>query len=650
MSSAKNSIMVSMFTSLNRNLLFRNDKLRYIQGALLLFGMIFIGHFTASAQCGLNVFPTNPPGGTPTVTLTVDSNGVATLDEAALTGIINPQGAGCGIFFYDFPSQATHLGGSLSISCDNSTPNGPGSYFVVADTDGIPGGAESAPEELVVVITDTIAPSISGGVCGMIINATTDSDEAGIGVFGRDCDAMVNLTPPDVYDNCFTAGTTLTISYNPVSAGTTARPNETISGMALQDSLAEWQANGLLRRFEGSTTVDTGKTQVIFAITDGVNGTARCTTMVQITDNQIPELKVPASDTVSTNLNCTATNIPGIAMSLRQYSTMSVTDTLNAGEYTDNCGVAMVEYMISGSTTLDWTTGTNAGVAVFNLGLNTVSYRVTDHFGNTSVVKSFDITVIDQTAPVLDAVSDINVAIKVSGCDTMIMLPTPNATDNCDASGDLIYTSSHSYTAPVSFPVGTTMVSYRAIDNAGNSSTTTFNVTVRDSVAPVIACPSNTVQLYCADTDLLKDFRDQASVTDACDDFTLTQAPAAGTALNALGGALDDGGDGLGGMPDSVTITITATDDNLENLSSSCTFKVALETVAGGYTGPVPSVPGQRLVELNLECASSLLITTPTATDDNCPTPALIFVCAIHQHGYCNTDPGWDVRARCYFV
>lgn len=564
----------------------------------LLLGLF--GNSDALAQCNLIDF-TN---GNPTVTLQLDANGSATLDQAALVGIINPQGVGCSLFFYEFPSQAVALGASVDISCDGDTPYGPGSYFVVADDDGLPGGNESNPLILTVILEDNIAPTISGGSCGMTYTGNTSDDDL------NDCDAFVTFPIPNIVENCFTS-TSLTISYAATTSGTQVIANETISNAALQDSLDAWAANGFSRRFFSSTSNAIGSTTVTFSVSDGNNPSTSCSVIVEVTDDEDPQLDCPMDVTVSTTNSCTATGIAGISMSGSSLPLVS-------GQYFDNCMTETVEYMLSGSTTLDWTTGTNAGLASFNLGLNTVTYRVTDFAGNSSTC-DFDVTVIDQVGPtIVNCPSNITVNV-VNSCDTMVTWTAPSVTDNCDPLGnDVILTSSH--TSGVStFEVGTTTVTYRAIDAAGNETTCSFTVTVVDNGRPSIGCPGTQILLFCADTDPIPDYTNLGSITDNCPNGFVGQA-SAGLALNDPAVTLRDadisGGPSAG---DTVEIELVAFDNmGMTGLSDSCTFFVVLSSRAASYTNPVPNVTGVSLPDANFECGGLVLI-TPTASDSVCP-------------------------------
>ncbi|MEL6864504.1 MAG: HYR domain-containing protein [Bacteroidota bacterium] len=610
--------MVSKITSLNRNACTRSGQ-QLSSWCIWCFALVF-SVCTASlnqlsAQCGLNDFTM----GNLEVTLTLDANGQAILEQDSLIGIVNPTGTGCSLYFYDFPAAATPLGSSVTISCDGSTPFGPGQYFVVADDDATPGGNESAPMVLNVITVDDLAPMISGSVCGASVYANTSDDGM------DDCETFVSFDAPSIDENCYSS-TTLTITYSSLTANTPVPVNEAISNAALQDSLAAWASGSFTRLFSGSTTVDTGKTQVIFTISDGTNPPASCTVIVGVSDDEIPYTACPPDITVSTGaVNCMATNIANIDMSFRDINTITSLSPLLIGEYTDNCGVPAsgVEYMVSGNTTIDWTTGSNVGTEMFNLGLNTVTYRVTDYNGNSRTC-SFDITVVDNTPPSLTCPGDISANTDAGNCSAVVNWTPPSPTDNCDLSGSsvLLYSS---HDPGDTFPLGTTTVTYRAVDNAGNESTCSFDITVTDNEMPAISCPVNqSLGTDCGDN-LLPDYTAQGMVTDNCMNFTVTQMPSPGSSLSSLTGDAaytDNGGAGVD-AGDVIAITLMVS-DNAGGLSATCTFDVTL----AGYTNPVPDQGGISLPTLSADCGS-INVPAPTATDFNCPPNTLLGVPAI---------------------
>jgi hypothetical protein len=113
-----------------------------------------------------------------------------------------------------------------------------------------------------------------------------------------------------------------------------------------------------------------------------------------------------------------------------------------------------------------------ASGAFFPLGTTTVTCDVTDRFGATDS-GSFDVTVVDTTAPGLTGLADV--AITTADPDgAVVTFDPPVATDVVDpnptvacqpASGSL-------------FPVGSTTVTCSATDASGNNASTSFRVDV----------------------------------------------------------------------------------------------------------------------------------------------------------------------------
>lgn len=101
------------------------------------------------------------------------------------------------------------------------------------------------------------------------------------------------------------------------------------------------------------------------------------------------------------------------------------------------------------------------------------TYRVVDCAGNvTECVREF--TVEDTTSPVIhDCPEDIVTAADPGGSGAVVTWTPPTATDNCSTP---LLSATHepgSY-----FPVGTTTVTYTAVDDCGNEAYCVFDVTV----------------------------------------------------------------------------------------------------------------------------------------------------------------------------
>jgi hypothetical protein len=122
-----------------------------------------------------------------------------------------------------------------------------------------------------------------------------------------------------------------------------------------------------------------------------------------------------------------------------------------------------------------------ASGTTFAVGPTTVTCSAADAAGNTTS-DTFTVTVGDSTGPVLSNMPD-DVTIEATGpSGAAVTFTGPTATDAVGVTSESCL--------PVSggaFPLGTTTVTCSAADAAGNSTSDTFTVTVRDSVAPALS-------------------------------------------------------------------------------------------------------------------------------------------------------------------
>ena len=145
--------------------------------------------------------------------------------------------------------------------------------------------------------------------------------------------------------------------------------------------------------------------------------------------------------------------------------------TLGTPVTSDNCGVQSV---------------TNNAPAnhQYGVGINTVTWTVTDIHGHTSNCNQ-TITVTDDEAPAITCPSTINQTADAGKCyATITTLGTPVTSDNCGV-------QSVTNDAPATFPVGTTTVTWTVNDIHGNVNTCQQTVIVTDNELPTITCPAD---------------------------------------------------------------------------------------------------------------------------------------------------------------
>ena len=160
----------------------------------------------------------------------------------------------------------------------------------------------------------------------------------------------------------------------------------------------------------------------------------------------------------------------------------------------------------------------NSG-SVFPLGLTIVTCTATDVAGNVATC-TFPVTVRDTVAPAITAPAAVT-AEQNQPAGALVNYAA-SATDN---SGTVNFTASPA--SGTVFPLGATIVTCTATDTAGNKTVKTFIVTVRDTVAPVITCPSAVTVNQDRVAGALVNYA--ASATDNSGTVNFTASPASGT-------------------------------------------------------------------------------------------------------------------------
>ncbi|MFO0744902.1 MAG: MopE-related protein [Myxococcota bacterium] len=117
------------------------------------------------------------------------------------------------------------------------------------------------------------------------------------------------------------------------------------------------------------------------------------------------------------------------------------------------------------------------------LGDNPVVFTVSDGNGNLATCVT-DIEVVDTTAPITTCPDDIESDNDPGTCGAELAIASAQAVDACvGAAGVLVFDD-----APTTFPVGTTIVTHHAIDQAGNESTCQQTVVVEDVENLSLSC------------------------------------------------------------------------------------------------------------------------------------------------------------------
>ncbi|WP_371815810.1 HYR domain-containing protein, partial [Flagellimonas sp. 389] len=149
--------------------------------------------------------------------------------------------------------------------------------------------------------------------------------------------------------------------------------------------------------------------------------------------------------------------------------------TYTAPVGTDNCGTATT-VQIAGL----------ASGAAFPTGTTTNTFEVTDGAGNTFTC-SFDVTVVDSEAPVINCPSDIVQDTDAGVCEAVVTYTVPVGTDNNPGA---VTVQIAGLPSGSTFPIGTTTNTFEVTDSSGLTATCSFDVTIVDNEDPTASDPS----------------------------------------------------------------------------------------------------------------------------------------------------------------
>ncbi|RMB58039.1 HYR domain-containing protein [Dokdonia sinensis] len=314
-----------------------------------------------------------------------------------------------------------------------------------------------------------------------------------------------------------------------------------------------------------------GTTTNTYVLTDAFGNSVTESFDVVVTDNENPDAQCVADFTVQLDANGQAT--------------ITAADIDNGS--TDACGIA--------STSVDVT-----DFDCSNVGANVVTLTVTDNNGNTStctttvtvedttgvVVVSGPVDIFTGTGPNDDACSTV-VNYDPVTIDSFVL------DNNCGDSTTFAVSQTGGLGSGSVFPVGTTTETYTIVDNNGNETEYSFEITISDTTNPVIDCPEDIIvsedenDLY-----VILDYTTGAS--DNCstgDDLTITQTPVAGTSV------------GVG----VTTVTVEATD--LVGNTTTCSFDITVDSTLGidedeSTLGDIEIYPNPTSNTINVEIGS----------------------------------------------
>lgn len=193
-----------------------------------------------------------------------------------------------------------------------------------------------------------------------------------------------------------------------------------------------------------------GTTVITWTATDPCGNSSSTTQSVVITDTQIPTITCPANVIVS--------NTPGLC---------SASVNVGSPSANDNCGVQSVTGSRSDSLNLS---------SPYPVGVTTITWTATDVNGNTAQCQQ-TISVNDTEPPVIACPASISVNSDAGGCGASVSVGTATASDNCGINS-ITGVRSDLLSLSASYPVGTTTITWTALDIHGNLASCQQTVTV----------------------------------------------------------------------------------------------------------------------------------------------------------------------------
>ena len=303
----------------------------------------------------------------------------------------------------------------------------------------------------------------------------------------------------------------------------------------------------------------------------------------------------------------------------------------------DNCGT-IVNFHASATGYPTPTIMYNHGPGFFSVGTTPVIVTAANSAGMVS--DTFYVTVLDTIKPLIYCGPDIYILADSNDCNPIVFWDEPSASDNCS------FTITSSHIAGDHFPIGSTTVSYTVTDSSGNSSSCSFNVTVKSK--PFLAYPK--VKTYQGNYNIscngLSDGEASVIVQGGCAPYTYVwntspvQTTATATNLNA--GTYMVTITDANGQIIVLSVTLTQPPILTANAGANVTvyngyFPMSCATLNGSATGGTPYYTylwstGSSTVS-TIVCPSLSTTYSLQVTDVNgCKATDDVVVCVVNVH------------------
>ncbi len=210
----------------------------------------------------------------------------------------------------------------------------------------------------------------------------------------------------------------------------------------------------------------------------------------------------------------------------------------------------------------------------FPVGVTTISWTARDAANNTSSITQ-TVEIADAEAPVIPVLADIHPTNDPNQCSATIVVSHPKAVDNCDPAPSVIGARSDHHPLSDPYPVGETVITWTAVDQAGNASQKTQKIVVSDAQPPVARCHDISVVL---------DASGHAAITPAdIDNGSFDNCAIAELTLDRTQFDASDAG---------LTRTVTLTARDVHGNTASCPANVAVKSLASFTINDVQLLEG----------------------------------------------------------
>ncbi len=473
--------------------------------------------------------------------------------------------------------------GGVSTACAPATGStfGVGSTLVRCTARDATGNAGTA--SFSVVVQDTTAPTIiahanvtaeatgpGGTNVTYAIPAASDLVDGGVAVacapgsgslFGLGS-TVVTCSATDTAGNVATSSFTVVVqdTTTPFIAGHT---NVVVEATGSSGALLSYSSPSATDLVDGSVTVTCslssghifplGSTVVTCSSRDAAGNSASSSFTVDVRDTTAPTLRMPGGITVD------ATGPLGALVSFAA----SADDLLD--------GAVPVSCLPASRTT-------------FALGSTVVTCSARDSAGNVAL-GSFTVRVVDVTPPTV-ANNGVLIAEATGANGTVVTYSLPSATDLVSGGVSV----SCALASGSVFPIGTTLVTCTAQDGAGNTGTSSFTVSVRDTTAPTVASHANLTVEATGSTGATVTYSSPVA-TDLVDgNVSIICAPASGSTFALGSTSVRCSATDTAGNVDSSSFTVLVRD----SIAPAITAHADVTVEATGFSGATIAytVPG----------------------------------------------------------